>query len=721
VSKEAHDYSATLQSALRSHYVSARGGVSMILTHRLGLSVRQASQVKPRARSLNNWVFSKSIRFSVFTLALFCTRSFADFQTPHVHLEAGSTRTGTLEATCGAKKCVVQMRSVLLKVKAPTGKSSEFVVHMLHDPGTKLFAYHYFQTYQGFDLDRDRKMFASSVFVYVGPHQLVIFKSYFGPEAAAWKGTETYSSMDGGQASVLRFFEAHRATAETELQAHANKIELMKKIPRQFMEQCYNAMAIYPKIENLGREADIWKFTLRGPNGNSAEISVDDSFTVVSTKLIPRPDVIVLDSVSFPAQAFHEGTPARLQAHEMRLRIANGCYLDSVKTVLTVFDPDTKLCQWFSPGDEDSARQENPLPDEWANRLLQDSIVAITEEKMVAFSPERQIVQESSSRFGTMQGAEQDLVSRIAKRSRTSDVAKGFPLNFAVFSGSASCDSSTWRSVTREAGRWRLQLGWTKGLCKNAAVFLDDNYKLLSEDLAYSGNAPEPYGSKNNPLLMSLLRAAKRDPVRSFSQSELKITDKSSSIHALKNGRPAAVVAHLVEIGRTDLHHPLIGKMLAVYEPTSKLFWCMFEAGESWGNIDYYSSRFEKGESWLVITDNKIVGFDGMSNNNLIGVVESGLRYPSFSEGLNRALAVIWQNVGLVRDGHRVFDIPLPEAFFVPDRTKPRLIPHYAGISQQGHNWQLVFEQSEGQRAVVTLSEQYEPIGASISFVAHAH
>jgi hypothetical protein len=688
-----------------------------------GLAIRR---LKPTlrmdmAKSLNDLLFSKIVDIALLALLPFFTCSFADSQTPHVHLEAGSTRTGTLEATCSEKKCILQMRSLVLKVEAPSGKSSEFVVHMLRDPRTKLFGYQYFQTYQGFDLDRDRKMFASSVFVYVGPHQLVIFKSYFGPEAAAWKGTETYSSMDGGQASVLRFFEAHRATAETELQAHANKIELMKKIPRQFMEQCYSAMATLPTIENLKREGDIWKFTLKGPNGNSAEVSVDDSFTVVSTKLMPRPDVIVLDSASLPARAFHEGTPAQLQAHEIRLRIANGCYLDSVMTVLTIFDPETKLFQWFSGGD-DFPPPKDRLPNEWANKFLQDSIFAIAEGKIVDFSPKSQTVQESSSRFPSMQEAEQSLFSQIAKHSKTWPGVRGLSLNFAVFSGSASCDSPTWRSPTREAGRWRLQVSWRKGLCKDAAVFLDDNYNLLSADLAYASTPPEPYGSKSNPLLMSLLHAAKGDPLRLFPQSELKMTDKSSSIHALKNGRSVAVTAYLVEIGRTDyLPHPLIGKMLAIYDSTSRLFWCLFEPGEWSGNIEFYSSKFEKGESWLVITDDKIVGFDGISNNNFMGVQESDLRYDSFSEGLNRALAVIWQNVGLVRDGHRVFDIPLPEAFLVPDRTKPRLIPHYAGISQQGHNWQLVFEQSEGQRAVVTLSEQYEPIGANVTFVGSEH
>jgi hypothetical protein len=81
----------------------------------------------------NDLLFSKIIDIALLALLPFFTCSFADSQTPHVHLEAGSTRTGTLEATCSDKKCILQMRSLVLKVEAPSGKSSEFVVHMLHD------------------------------------------------------------------------------------------------------------------------------------------------------------------------------------------------------------------------------------------------------------------------------------------------------------------------------------------------------------------------------------------------------------------------------------------------------------------------------------------------------------------------------------------------------------------------------------------------------------
>jgi len=45
--------------------------------------------------------------------------------------------------------------------------------------------------------------------------------------------------------------------------------------------------------------------------------------------------------------------------------------------------------------------------------------------------------------------------------------------------------------------------------------------------------------------------------------------------------------------------------------------------------------------------------------------------------------------------------------------------PRYLGISESHHNWQLVLEGSNGQQAVVTLSEKYEPVRARITYAAH--
>jgi hypothetical protein len=209
------------------------------------------------------------------------------------------------------------------------------------------------------------------------------------------------------------------------------------------------------------------------------------------------------------------------------------------------------------------------------------------------------------------------------------------------------------------------------------------------------------------------VRNLKADQLAPPPQSELTITDKSSSIHALKNGRPIKVQAQLIDIHR-------MGKMLAVYDPTSRLFWCVYEPHGAGDNIEYYSSQFEKGNSWLLVTDDKTLGFDAVSDNSFTGAQESTLRYASFSEGLNYALTAVWRNTGSIRDGHAYFDIQLPQAFLT-QRTAPyNVAPRYLGISESHGNWQLVLEGASGQQAIVTLAERYEPARASFIYAAPA-
>ncbi len=196
-------------------------------------------------------------------------------------------------------------------------------------------------------------------------------------------------------------------------------------------------------------------------------------------------------------------------------------------------------------------------------------------------------------------------------------------------------------------------------------------------------------------------------------QVEFKMTDKSSSIHALKNGQPVSVQAYLIDIDRT-------GKMLAVYDPASRLFWCIYEPHGIGDNIGYYSSQLEKGNSWLLVTDERILGFDAVSNNSFTGVQESAMRYASFSEAVNYALTAIRWNNGMIRDGHVYFDLRLPPAF-LQQRTPPyNVTPRYLGVSESHHNWRLVLEGASGQQAIVTLSEKFEPVRASIAYAAPA-
>jgi len=636
-------------------------------------------------------------------------------QTPHVHLESGSAHAQTIEAMSNARKILLQFRSIVVKVDSASGKSFEFTVQMLYDPRSRLFAWTYFQKSSDYDVEGEAKEFIKESMVNVAGDRLVVFRRpVFFRQVAVWEGSELYDSMEQGQAGVIRFFEEHRATAETAWNARSKSIDLMQQIPRDFMEQCYSDISIAPTIDEVRRDGKEWIFKITGANGNSAEIHLDDGFKVVSTKLIPRPGVIVLDSARLPkaVRAIRDGIPVELEAEELRVNIAQGCSLASVQTVLTIYDPASKLFMWVPGQPRYVAAGASRLPDELPAWFFPYSIFVIADDKMVSFSANTEIVRQSSSRFASIQEAQEALFAEVGKRHYVADDGKPFPLNSALFSMeqcNPRCDLPSWRGATHGSGKWRLQMEWSAGPLKDATVTLDDSYKLWSADLTYANRPAERSRAASAPLLMDALHKMNVDHLAGPPQIKFSMTDKSSSIHGIKNGQPVKVEAFLVNVEHA-------GKMLAVYEPMSRLFWCIYEAAAAWDNIGYYASQFEKGNSWLLITDERIISFDAMSSNNYIGVQESTMKYASFSDGLNHALTAIWQSGGAIRDGHLTFEIPLPRAFESEKVAPYRVAPRYLGISQLHDDWQLVFEGSSGQQGVVILSEKYETLRASLTF-----
>jgi hypothetical protein len=414
--------------------------------------------------------------------------------------------------------------------------------------------------------------------------------------------------------------------------------------------------------------------------------------------------------------AMSGGTSSRLEARELLLNIAHGCSMASRSQVLMVYDPTTQLFLWFPEGTSaDFLPKSDRFPDDIAAQFFQNSIFVITEGKIAAFSTDTGTVRHSSARFASLQDAQQSLLSEIAKpESATGASAKQLPLDSLLVPMQyyvPKRSPPSWRSATHEGGRWRLQLEWPAGPLKEATLFLDDSFNPVNADLTYATSTAKSGNTVSWPLLWDVMRNQKAYQLAPPPHSDLTITDKSSSIHALKNGRPIKVQAQLIDIHR-------MGKMLAVYEPTSRLFWCVYEPHGLGDNIGYYSSQIEKGNSWLLVTDEKILGFDVVSNNSFAGVQESTLRYTSFSEGLNCALTAIWRNAGLIRDGHVYLDLRLPPALLIQRMAPYDVAPRYLAISESHHNWQLVLEGASGQQAVVTLGEKYEPVRASITYAA---
>ena len=658
----------------------------------------------------------ESCRYALAALwAATLTCATARAQTPHVRLESGSVHVSKIEAIQDDKKILLQFRSILVQTDYPGEKSGECAVQMIYDPESRLFDWHSFQIYKGYDAELETSLFADNSVVYLASDRLVVFSRR---SEVVRESTEHYDSMDRGQDRVMRLFEEHSVPADASWSTQFKTVDFMKEIPRSFMEQCYSAMMMVPKIEALRRNGKQWILKITGPNGKSAEVSLNDSFQIVATKLIPRPAVIVerRASVRTEVHATSGGISSRLQAQELLLNIAHGCSLASSLRVLMVYDPATKLFMWFPM--EPSAiflSDKDPFPDEVATQFFKNSMFAITEDKIAAFSTDTGIARQSRARFASLQDAQQSLVSEIAKPpSAPGAGGKQLPLDSLLVPMQyyvPKRSPPSLRSATHEGGRWRLQLEWSAGPLKEATLFLDDNFNPVKADLTYATSPAKIGGIASWPLLWDIVRNLKADQLAPPPQSELTITDKSSSIHALKNGRPIKVQAQLIDIHR-------MGKMLAVYDPTSRLFWCVYEPHGVGDNIGYYSSQFEKGNSWLLVIDEKILSFDAVSDNSFTGVQESTLRYGSFSQGLNYALTAVWRNVGLIRDGHVCFDLRLPPAFFT-QRTAPyNVAPRYLGISESDHNWELVLKGASDQEAVVTLDEKYEPVRASITYAA---
>jgi hypothetical protein len=187
-------------------------------------------------------VLGESCRYALAALwAAMLTCATASAQTPHVRLESGSVHGSKIEAIHDDKKIPLQFRSIVVQTDFPGEKSGECAVQMIYDPESKFFEWHSFQTYQGYDAELEAKQFANNSIVYLAPDGLVVFsRLMFLSQVAVWESREHYDSMDRGQDSVMRLFEEHRVPADAPWSARFKTVDLMKEIPRSFMEQCYD-------------------------------------------------------------------------------------------------------------------------------------------------------------------------------------------------------------------------------------------------------------------------------------------------------------------------------------------------------------------------------------------------------------------------------------------------------------------------------------------------
>jgi hypothetical protein len=110
--------------------------------------------IQTRALKVIQLVLGESCRYALAALwAAMLTCATASAQTPHVRLESGSAHGSKIEAIHDDKKIPLQFRSIVVQTDFPGEKSGECAVQMIYDPESKLFEWHSFQTYQGYDAE----------------------------------------------------------------------------------------------------------------------------------------------------------------------------------------------------------------------------------------------------------------------------------------------------------------------------------------------------------------------------------------------------------------------------------------------------------------------------------------------------------------------------------------------------------------------------------------
>jgi hypothetical protein len=124
--------------------------------------------------------------------------------------------------------------------------------------------------------------------VYITADKLRVFNNTgFGYDLTIVESSERHDSIDQAQNTVVHFFEKESIPSSKWEFKH---VHYLKERPRDFFKQCFSAFNTPPIVEDVQRQENQWKVTVKvQQNGNAAEITLDDSYKLISTKFIANP------------------------------------------------------------------------------------------------------------------------------------------------------------------------------------------------------------------------------------------------------------------------------------------------------------------------------------------------------------------------------------------------------------------------------------------------
>jgi hypothetical protein len=159
---------------------------------------------------------------------------------------------------------------------------------LLYDPKTKLSYWQNYDLYQGYAPEGEANLVDRALqetVIYVASDQMAIFGLILGDDLRIDVSTKRQNSLSQVQASAIRALERETATPIP----RSKLVTYRKQLPPDFFKQCTTDINM-PGIQSVERQTNLWQVTVAAENGNTAMLSLDDSYNLISTKITPNPN-----------------------------------------------------------------------------------------------------------------------------------------------------------------------------------------------------------------------------------------------------------------------------------------------------------------------------------------------------------------------------------------------------------------------------------------------
>lgn len=107
---------------------------------------------------------------------------------------------------------------------------------------------------------------------------------------AVSESADRYDTLGQAQDEVLHFFEKNPLPNYRLEKSKA--VDYLRNMPKGFLMQCMTDVNYAPRIETLKREGKHWELTVRAQNGNTAEITLDESYNIESVNFAMSPTAL---------------------------------------------------------------------------------------------------------------------------------------------------------------------------------------------------------------------------------------------------------------------------------------------------------------------------------------------------------------------------------------------------------------------------------------------